>query len=104
MDRLRRLSFRWIRFEIEIHLPEECQSLFVTVRPTDTIKDLRVYLVKQGITSWKKYFYYNERQLGEYEAIKDVNITKGSVILLRKNNQSQSGPEPNLQYLRGTPV
>ncbi|XP_053319838.1 TINCR ubiquitin domain containing [Spea bombifrons] len=82
MDKLRRLSFHWVRYEIIVHLPEDRQMFPVTVRPTETIKDLRVHLVKQGVTSWKKHFYYNGRQLGEYEIIKDVNIKNGSVILL----------------------
>ncbi|KAM8939324.1 TINCR ubiquitin domain containing [Pelodytes ibericus] len=83
MDKLRRLSLYWVKYNILIHLPEDCQLISVSVRPTDTIKDLRVQLVKQGVTSWKKHFSYNGRQLGEYETIKDVNIRNGSVILLR---------------------
>ncbi|XP_075707394.1 TINCR ubiquitin domain containing [Rhinoderma darwinii] len=82
MEKLRRLSFHWVKFGIVIHVPEDCQMFPVTVRPADTIKDLRVNLVKQGISSWKKHFSYNGRELGEYETISDLNIKSGAVILL----------------------
>ncbi|XP_063313455.1 TINCR ubiquitin domain containing [Pelobates fuscus] len=84
-SKLRRISSFWIKYEILIHLPEDSQMFSVSVRPTDTIKDLRVLLVQQGVTSWKKHFFYNGRQLGEYETIKNVNIKNGSVILLHKS-------------------
>uniref|UniRef100_A0A8C5LZG4 Ubiquitin-like domain-containing protein n=1 Tax=Leptobrachium leishanense TaxID=445787 RepID=A0A8C5LZG4_9ANUR len=83
MDKLRRLSIYWVKYEILIHLPEDCQMFSVLVRPKDTIKDLRVHLVKQGVSSWKKHFFYNGRQLGEYETIKNVNVKDGSVLLLQ---------------------
>ncbi|KAG9486529.1 TINCR ubiquitin domain containing [Eleutherodactylus coqui] len=82
MEKLRRLSLHWVKFEILVHVPEDSRMLPVSVRPTDTIKDLRVSLVKQGITSWKKHFSYNGRELGEYETISDLNIRRGAVILL----------------------
>ncbi|XP_069623772.1 TINCR ubiquitin domain containing isoform X1 [Ranitomeya imitator] len=82
MEKLRRLSLHWVKFEILVHVPEDCRMFPVAVRPTDTIKDLRVNLVKQGITSWKKHFSYNGRELGEYETIRDLNIKSGAVILL----------------------
>ncbi|XP_075467522.1 TINCR ubiquitin domain containing [Ascaphus truei] len=88
MDKLRRLSLYWVKYDILVHLPEDCQMLPLTIKPTETIKDLRVHLVKQGISSWKKHFSYNGRQLGEYETIKDVNIRNGSVILLLPDRRS----------------
>ncbi|XP_071982649.1 TINCR ubiquitin domain containing [Engystomops pustulosus] len=87
MEKLRRLSLNWVKFEILVHVPEESQMFSVTVRPTDTIKDLRVKLVKQGISSWKKHFSYNGRELGEYETIIDLNIKRGAVILLNKSSR-----------------
>ncbi|XP_063781446.1 TINCR ubiquitin domain containing [Pseudophryne corroboree] len=82
MEKLRRWSLHWVKFEILIHVPEDYQMFPVTIRPGDTIKDLRVHLVKQGITSWRKQFTYNGKELGEYETIRDLKIKNGAVILL----------------------
>ncbi|XP_078525607.1 TINCR ubiquitin domain containing [Lissotriton helveticus] len=82
MDKLRRLSAHWVKYEILVHFPEDGRMLPVSVKPTDTMKDLRVHLVKLGVTSWKKHFFYNGVQLGEHETVKSVNIKDGSVILL----------------------
>uniref|UniRef100_A0A452H8F7 Ubiquitin-like domain-containing protein n=1 Tax=Gopherus agassizii TaxID=38772 RepID=A0A452H8F7_9SAUR len=54
----------------------------LTVKPTDKVMDLRAQLVREGITSWKKTFYYNARQLGEEETVKEAKIQNGSVLLL----------------------
>uniref|UniRef100_A0A803JAI8 Ubiquitin-like domain-containing protein n=1 Tax=Xenopus tropicalis TaxID=8364 RepID=A0A803JAI8_XENTR len=89
MDTLRRLSIHWSKYEILVHLSEDNQMIPVTVRPSETIKDLRVHLVRQGISSWKKYFFYNGIQLGEYETLKGVNIRNGSVILLLNENSTR---------------
>lgn len=86
MEKLRRLSLSFVKFEILVHVQEDSQMLPVMVRPGDTIKDLRVKLVKQGISSWKKCFFYNGRELGEYETIKDLNIKSGAVLLLVDKN------------------
>ncbi|KAM9329992.1 TINCR ubiquitin domain containing [Gastrophryne carolinensis] len=90
MEKLRRLSFHFVRIEILVHVPEDGQMCPVTIRPMDTIKELRVHLVKQGVTSWKKHFSYNGRELGEYETIKDLNIKSGAVLLLVKNRASNN--------------
>lgn len=87
MEKLRRLSLHWVKFEILVHLPEDSQMVSVMVRPGNTIKDIRVDLVKQGITSWKKCFSYNGRELGEHETIKDLNIKSGAVLLLVHKNE-----------------
>ncbi|XP_068127429.1 TINCR ubiquitin domain containing [Hyperolius riggenbachi] len=87
MEKLKRLSLHWVKFEILVHVPEDCKMCSVMVRPADTIKDLRVHLVKQGVTSWKKQFSYNGRELGEYETIRGLNIKSGAVLLLEQINE-----------------
>uniref|UniRef100_A0A6I8PRK6 TINCR ubiquitin domain containing n=1 Tax=Ornithorhynchus anatinus TaxID=9258 RepID=A0A6I8PRK6_ORNAN len=82
METLRRSLSRWKRYHIEVHLQEEDRLLPLTVRPTDTVSDLRAQLVRQGVTSWKKTFYYNAKQLADHETVRDVNIQNGSVLLL----------------------
>uniref|UniRef100_A0A8D0H0S6 TINCR ubiquitin domain containing n=1 Tax=Sphenodon punctatus TaxID=8508 RepID=A0A8D0H0S6_SPHPU len=82
METLRRSLSRWKRYHIKVHLDEDDILLPLTVKPTDTVMDLRAHLVREGITSWKKTFYYNARQLGEHETIKEAKIQNGSVLLL----------------------
>ncbi|XP_058019565.1 TINCR ubiquitin domain containing [Ahaetulla prasina] len=82
METLRRSLSRWKRYHIKVHLAEEDQLLPLTVRPTDTVMDLRAYLVREGVTSWKKNFHYNARQLDEHETVKEAKIQNGSVVLL----------------------
>ncbi|XP_069505432.1 TINCR ubiquitin domain containing [Ambystoma mexicanum] len=82
MEKVRRLTKHWVKYEILVHFPEDGRMLPISVKATDTMKDLRVHLVKQGVTSWKKYFFYNGVQLGEHETVKSVNIKDGAVILL----------------------
>ncbi|XP_062815696.1 TINCR ubiquitin domain containing [Anolis carolinensis] len=82
METLRRGLSRWKRYRIKVHLAEEDLLLPLTVRPTDTVMDLRALLVRQGVTSWKKAFHYNARLLGEDETIKEAKIQDGSVVLL----------------------
>ncbi|RMC00996.1 hypothetical protein DUI87_22683 [Hirundo rustica rustica] len=85
MDTLRRSLSRWKRYHIKVHLADEDLMMPLTVRPRDTVMDLRALLVREGITSWKKTFYYNSRQLEEHETLKEANIQNGSVLLLVSN-------------------
>ncbi|XP_053156619.1 TINCR ubiquitin domain containing [Hemicordylus capensis] len=82
MDTLRRSLSRWKKYHIKVHISEEDLLLPLTVRPTDTMMDLRAHLVREGITSWKRTFYYNARQLEEHETVKEAKIQNGSVLLL----------------------
>ncbi|XP_077188220.1 TINCR ubiquitin domain containing [Paroedura picta] len=82
METLRRSLSRWKRYHIKVHVAEDDVLLPLTVRPTDNMMDLRAYLVREGVTSWKKTFHYNARQLGEHETVKEAKIQNGSVLLL----------------------
>ncbi|XP_042335405.1 ubiquitin domain-containing protein TINCR-like [Sceloporus undulatus] len=82
METLRRSLSRWKKYHIKVHVAEEDVLLPLTVRPTNTMMDLRALLVKEGITSWKKTFYYNAQQLAEDETVKEAKIQNGSVLLL----------------------
>uniref|UniRef100_A0A8D2JBJ2 TINCR ubiquitin domain containing n=2 Tax=Varanus komodoensis TaxID=61221 RepID=A0A8D2JBJ2_VARKO len=86
METLRRSLSRWKKYHIKVHLAEEDLLLPLTVRPTDNMMDLRALLVREGITSWKKTFYYNARQLAEDETVKEAQIQNGSVLLLLSDN------------------
>ncbi|XP_027764312.1 uncharacterized protein LOC114070891 [Empidonax traillii] len=87
MDTLRRSLSRWKRYHIKVHLADEDLMMPLTVRPRDTVMDLRALLVREGVTSWKKTFYYNSRQLEEHETLKEANIQNGSVLLLVSNKR-----------------
>ncbi|XP_044273461.1 ubiquitin domain-containing protein TINCR-like [Varanus komodoensis] len=87
METLRRSLSRWKKYHIKVHLAEEDLLLPLTVRPTDNMMDLRALLVREGITSWKKTFYYNARQLAEDETVKEAQIQNGSVLLLLSDNR-----------------
>lgn len=87
MDTLRRSLSRWKRYHIKVHLADEDLMMPLTVKPRDTVMDLRAYLVREGVTSWKKTFYYNSRQLEEHETLKEANIQNGSVLLLVSNKR-----------------
>ncbi|KAJ7426883.1 hypothetical protein WISP_11583 [Willisornis vidua] len=89
MDTLRRSLSRWKRYHIKVHLADEDLMMPLTVRPRDTVMDLRALLVREGVTSWKKTFYYNSRQLEEHETLKEANIQNGSVLLLVSNQRQQ---------------
>ncbi|KAF4791677.1 hypothetical protein TURU_128304 [Turdus rufiventris] len=93
MDTLRRSLSRWKRYHIKVHLADEDLMMPLTVRPRDTVMDLRALLVREGITSWKKTFYYNSRQLEEHETLKEANIQNGSVLLLVSNKRGGAGPQ-----------
>ncbi|XP_042650192.1 ubiquitin domain-containing protein TINCR-like [Tyto alba] len=89
MDTLRRSLSRWKRYHIKVHLADEDLMMPLTVKPRDTVMDLRAHLVREGVTSWKKTFYYNSRQLEEHETLKEANIQNGSVLLLVSNKRKQ---------------
>ncbi|XP_056678464.1 TINCR ubiquitin domain containing isoform X1 [Monodelphis domestica] len=82
METLRRSLSRWKRYHIQVHVSEEDLLLPLTVRPADTVSDLRAQLVRQGVSSWKKAFYYNAKRLGEQDTLREVNVQNGSVLLL----------------------
>ncbi|KQK82823.1 hypothetical protein AAES_66490 [Amazona aestiva] len=90
MDTLRRSLSRWKRYHIKVHLADEDLMMPLTVKPRDTVMDLRAHLVREGVTSWKKTFYYNSRQLEEHETLKEANIQNGSVLLLVSNKRCRS--------------
>ncbi|XP_066840189.1 TINCR ubiquitin domain containing [Anser cygnoides] len=89
MDTLRRSLSRWKRYHIKVHLADEDLMMPLTVKPRDTVMDLRAHLVREGVTSWKKTFYYNSRQLEEHETLKEANIQNGSVLLLVSNKRAR---------------
>ncbi|XP_064424556.1 ubiquitin domain-containing protein TINCR-like [Latimeria chalumnae] len=82
MESVRKLLAQLVRYNIMVQLPQDEQVVPVTVRPSDTMRDLRVQLVKQGITSWRQVFVYKGKQLGENETVKNCKIQNGSVLLL----------------------
>ncbi|XP_055233316.1 ubiquitin domain-containing protein TINCR-like [Gorilla gorilla gorilla] len=63
MEGLRRGLSRWKRYHIKVHLADEALLLPLTVRPRDTLSDLRVQLVGRGVSSWKRAFCCNARRL-----------------------------------------
>ncbi|XP_074059999.1 TINCR ubiquitin domain containing isoform X2 [Macrotis lagotis] len=89
METLRRSLSRWKRYRIQVHVSEEDLLLPLTVRPVDTVSDLRAQLVRQGVSSWKKAFYYNARRLGEQDTLREVNVQNGSVLLLVSDAREQ---------------
>ncbi|XP_072458011.1 TINCR ubiquitin domain containing isoform X2 [Notamacropus eugenii] len=89
METLRRSLSRWKRYHIQVHVSEEDLLLPLTVRPADTVSDLRAQLVRQGVSSWKKAFYYNARRLGEQDTLREVNVQNGSVLLLISDAREQ---------------
>ncbi|XP_057592829.1 ubiquitin domain-containing protein TINCR-like [Hippopotamus amphibius kiboko] len=81
MEGLRRGLSRWKRYHIKVHLADEA-LLPLTVRPRDTLRDLRAQLVGQGVSSWKRTFYYNARRLDDHQTVRDAHLQGGSVLLL----------------------
>ncbi|XP_053437698.1 TINCR ubiquitin domain containing isoform X3 [Nycticebus coucang] len=69
MEGLRRGLSRWKRYHIKVHLADEALLLPLTVRPWDTLSDLRAQLVGRGVSSWKRAFYYNARRLDDHQTI-----------------------------------
>ncbi|XP_047386108.1 TINCR ubiquitin domain containing isoform X1 [Sciurus carolinensis] len=82
MEGLRRGLWRWKRYHIKVHLADEALLLPLTVRPRDTLSDLRAQLVGQGVSSWKRTFYYNARPLRDHQTVRDARLQDGSVLLL----------------------
>nr|KAF6350354.1 TINCR ubiquitin domain containing [Myotis myotis] len=76
MGGLRRGLSRWKRYHIKVHLADEALLLLpLTGRPRDMLSDLRVQLVGQGVSSWKRTFYYPQ-------TVCNVRLQDGSVLLL----------------------
>ncbi|XP_051894081.1 ubiquitin domain-containing protein TINCR-like [Pristis pectinata] len=88
MNMVQRLLSHWVRTELGVQLPDSQQLVTVRVRPNDTIKHIRLHLVRQGVTSWKMSFTYKGRELGENETLEESNITSGAVLVLVKDGHS----------------
>ncbi|XP_071065792.1 TINCR ubiquitin domain containing [Dasypus novemcinctus] len=82
MEGLRRGLGRWKRYHIKVHLADEALLLPLTVRPRDTLSDLRAQLVRQGVSSWGRTFYYNARPLRDHQTVRDARLQDGAVLLL----------------------
>ncbi|XP_069784497.1 uncharacterized protein [Narcine bancroftii] len=87
---MRRVLSPWSRTEVGVQLPNEQQLVTIRVRPQDTIKLLRLHLVRQGVTSWKMNFTYNGRELGENETLEGNRIGSGAVLVLVKESRPPS--------------
>ncbi|XP_071584043.1 TINCR ubiquitin domain containing [Heliangelus exortis] len=85
MDTLHRSLSRWKRYHIKVQLGDEDTMMSLTAKPRDMVMDLLTQLAWEGVTSWKKTFYYNSRQLEEHETLKEANFQNGSVLLLVSN-------------------
>ncbi|XP_037054114.1 uncharacterized protein LOC119086484 [Peromyscus leucopus] len=72
MEGLRRGLSRWKRYHIKVHLADEALLLPLTVRPRDTLSDLRAQLVGQGVSSWRRTFYYNARPLPDHQTVREA--------------------------------
>ncbi|XP_045445098.1 ubiquitin domain-containing protein TINCR-like isoform X1 [Pipistrellus kuhlii] len=92
MEGLRRGLSRWKRYHIKVHLADEALLLPLTVRPRDTLSDLRAQLVGQGVSSWKRTFYYNARPLDDHQTVRDVRLQDGSVLLLVSDPSTPANP------------
>lgn len=82
MDSLRCGLSRCKRYHIKVHLADEAVLLPLTVRPRDTLSDLRAKLVTQGVISWGRTFYYNSRRLHNHQTVREVGLQDGAVLLL----------------------
>ncbi|XP_053437696.1 TINCR ubiquitin domain containing isoform X1 [Nycticebus coucang] len=82
MEGLRRGLSRWKRYHIKVHLADEALLLPLTVRPWDTLSDLRAQLVGRGVSSWKRAFYYNARRLDDHQTVREARLQDGAVLLL----------------------
>ncbi|XP_049563588.1 TINCR ubiquitin domain containing isoform X1 [Orcinus orca] len=106
MEGLRRGLSRWKRYHIQVHLADEALLLPLTVRPRDTLSDLRAQLVGQGVSSWKRTFYYNARRLDDHQTVRDVRLQDGSVLLLVSDPRwpgEGTGGRPGSGALSGVP-
>ncbi|XP_062888065.1 ubiquitin domain-containing protein TINCR-like [Mobula hypostoma] len=88
MSMVQRLLSHWARTEVGVRLPDGQQLVTVRMRPSDTIKHIRLHLVRQGVTSWKMSFTYKGQELGENETLEGNNITSGAVLVLVKDSHS----------------
>ncbi|XP_048197866.1 TINCR ubiquitin domain containing [Perognathus longimembris pacificus] len=89
MDGLRR--WRWRRLRIAVHLADEALLLPLAVRPGDTVSDVRARLVRRGVGSWGRTFYYNAHALRDHQTLRDARLPDGAVLLLAR------GPGPGPQ-------
>ncbi|XP_048470280.1 ubiquitin domain-containing protein TINCR-like [Rhincodon typus] len=85
MNTMQRLMAHWMRCDVCVQLPDGHRMVTLRVRPNDTIKRLRLRLVRQGVTSWKMDFTYRGNQLGENETLEENHITTGAVLVLVRN-------------------
>ncbi|XP_055514814.1 ubiquitin domain-containing protein TINCR-like [Leucoraja erinacea] len=91
MHTVLKLFPHWAKTEVGVLHPDGQELVLVKVKPNDTMKQIRLHLVKQGITSWKMDFTYKGRKLGENETLEGNRITSGAVLLLVKD----SHPKPS---------
>ncbi|RXM92811.1 hypothetical protein EOD39_19734 [Acipenser ruthenus] len=86
MKHIRRVISGTVKYNLTVEIPEEDgTSVSVSVRASDTVRDLRMKLVRKGVTSWKHKFTYKGRQLGENEVFKHTGIRNGAHLVLRKD-------------------
>ncbi|XP_069864702.1 TINCR ubiquitin domain containing isoform X2 [Dipodomys merriami] len=91
MDGLRR--WRWRRLRIAVHLADEALLLPLAVRPGDTVSDVRARLVRRGVGSWGRTFYYNAHALRDHQTLRDARLPDGAVLLLARG----PGPGPQVE-------
>nr|XP_051686014.1 ubiquitin domain-containing protein TINCR [Oryctolagus cuniculus] len=84
MEGLRRGLRGCRRYRIQVHLADEALLLRLTVRPRDTLSDVRAQLVGRGVGSWRRSFYYNARPLDDRLTVRDARLRDGSVLLLAR--------------------
>uniref|UniRef100_A0A8C2V7F4 TINCR ubiquitin domain containing n=1 Tax=Chinchilla lanigera TaxID=34839 RepID=A0A8C2V7F4_CHILA len=85
MEGLRWGLARWKRFHIKVHLADEALLLPLTVRPGDTLSDVRAQLVGRGVGSWRRTFYYNARALRDSQTVREARLQDGAVLLLLRD-------------------
>ncbi|XP_041086402.1 putative ubiquitin domain-containing protein TINCR [Polyodon spathula] len=87
LKQIRRVMSSTVKYNLTVEIADEEQtSVPVSVRASDTVRDLRIKLVRKGITSWKHTFTYKGRQLGENEVFKHTGIRNGAQLVLRKDD------------------
>ncbi|XP_042552962.1 ubiquitin domain-containing protein TINCR-like [Dipodomys spectabilis] len=92
MDGLRR--WRWRRLRIAVHLADEALLLPLAVRPGDTVSDVRARLVRRGVGSWGRTFYYNAHALRDHQTLRDARLPDGAVLLLARGPPASARAAP----------
>ncbi|XP_049644022.1 TINCR ubiquitin domain containing [Suncus etruscus] len=92
MEGLRRRLSRWRRLHIQVHLADEALLLPLSARPRDTLSDLRARLVRLGVGSWGRAFYYNARRLPDHLTLSDARLQDGAVLLLLSEPRPETPP------------